>query len=127
MGKEADPAEAVVQGYNYDSFLRERIAGVDGSAAVDRPPPWIQTITGRGCDAVAGRDMLRKRQSSDLGTSSACMHAGPNLLASRTPDQAATGCGTRQRSLPTGGSGIGNAFQLMTPSLATPRTSRSGV
>src|SRR5512138_611828 len=80
-------------------------------------------MTGSGfADIVAGRHTLRVRQSSDFGTLSACTQAGPNRLVSFTPAQASTGCGTRQRRLPTGGAAYGMPFQLITLPAATPPT-----
>jgi hypothetical protein len=59
---------------------------------------------------------LRYRQSSLIGNSAAiaerafapglpaaCMQRGPKCVASRTPFQEATDCGSRQRKAPTGG------------------------
>src|SRR5215467_2231817 len=86
-------------------------------------PPWIQTITGSGfAEDLAGRQTLRVRQSSDFGTLSVCMQAGPKRLASFTPAHASTGCGTRQRRSPTGGAAYGIPFQLITLPAATPPT-----
>src|SRR5262249_34714105 len=86
-------------------------------------PPWIQTMTGSGFAAIlAGRQTLRVRQSSDFGTLSVCMQAGPKRLASFTPAQASTGLGTRQRRSPTGGAAYGIPFQLITAPAATPPT-----
>src|SRR5262245_14614804 len=79
-------------------------------------------MTGSGLDIAAGRQTLRVRQSSDFGTLSVCMQAGPNRLASFTPAQASTGWGTRQRRSPTGGAAYGMPFQLITPPAATPPT-----
>ena len=75
------------------------------------PPPWIQTITGRGRKLdVAGVYTFRYRQSSAVlvtGTPVATLpfwaQTLPGLLASLIPRQRAAGCGGRQRSGPTGG------------------------
>ena len=44
-----------------------------------------------------------------------CGGGGPNVTASRTPSQAATGCGAANRSAPTGGSANGMPRKTATP------------
>ncbi len=75
-----------------------------------KPPPWIQTITGRPSSAFcAGVQRFRFRQSSLLLVKTMsekigpCMQREPNSVASRTPCHAAAGRGACQRSSPTGG------------------------
>ncbi len=48
------------------------------------------------------------------------MQSGPYLLASRTPDHDAAGCGDCQRSSPTGGFANGTPLNAVTPSRVTP-------
>src|SRR5215831_4782967 len=52
------------------------------------------------------------------------MQRGPNSSALRTPLQFLTGCGSRQRKLPTGGWPNGIPLKLRTPSLAAAVDSR---
>ncbi len=78
-----------------------------------KPPPWIQTSTGRRAPSRPGVKTLSVRQSSpglrpealiQLKNGSAyCGAAGPERVASRTPAHGATGCGGRKRSGPDGG------------------------
>src|ERR1700733_983913 len=73
--------------------------------------------------------MLSTRQSSlglvvprgaaSLGSGN-CIQSWPYWVALRTPRQAATGCGGRQRRSPTGGAAQGNTLQGSTPSFAAP-------
>ena len=84
-------------------------------------------MTGRGCGTFVGRQTLSVRQSSDFGTLSVCMHAGPNLSAGRIPCQGFTGCGTRQRRFPIGGAAKGIPLKLMTLSVATPRNAPESI
>src|SRR3984957_598981 len=80
-------------------------------------------MTGNCLAEVAGRKTLIVRQASVFGTSSVvCGHSGPNFVASRTPLQCCAGCGSRQRSLPTGGAAKGIPLKLTTPPASTPRT-----
>src|SRR6266550_9619605 len=84
-----------------------------------KPPPKIQTITGRlRAAGPAGRQTFKYRQSSD-GSSAAgtagraaapgggpnrpCIQGGPNSAARRTPVHLGVGCGGRHRNSPTGG------------------------
>ena len=61
-------------------------------------------------DACEGVQMLRKRQSSLCAPTRAhgsvlvvaCGQAAPTSVAARTPVHFASGCGARQRRLPTG-------------------------
>src|SRR5580700_9990776 len=73
-----------------------------------------------------GVKTFRNRQSSDVlawpkGVAS-CGQCGANVVASRTPDQLAAGCGGCQRSAPTGGAAYGMPRNSSTAPLATPRT-----
>src|SRR5690606_36010398 len=80
--------------------------------------------------APVGRHKLRNRQSSDVFSlivpvvrgQPACAQSAQNLLASRTPSHAATGCGGRQRYSPTGAAAYGIPLKLSTLSSVTPRT-----
>src|SRR5512135_851871 len=77
-----------------------------------KAPPWIHTMTGSFAPgaAAAGRHRLTNRQSSEdvfemgaePGGKAACAQSAPNLLASRSPFHAGTGCVGRQRLAPTG-------------------------
>ncbi len=114
MRKEAERAEAVVDGDHDDAVLAsQRLAGIQGHEPdpETKEPPWIQTITGsRSPGEPAGVQTFRYRQSSLVRptpsgpmAAASCGHEGPYAAHSRTPSQAATGCGGRQRRSPTGG------------------------
>src|SRR3984957_7876336 len=75
---------------------------------------------------LPGVKTFRKRQFSDVLAcpkgDAGCGQCGANLVASRTPDQLAVGCGGRHRSAPTGGAAYGMPRNSSTAPLATPRT-----
>src|SRR6202044_291398 len=75
---------------------------------------------------LPGVKTFRKRQFSDVLAcpkgDAGCGQCGANLVASRTPDQLAAGCGGRHRSAPTGGAAYGMPRNSSTAPLATPRT-----
>src|SRR5580692_4941116 len=79
-----------------------------------RAVPWLGVKT------------FRNRQSSDVLAwpkgEATCGQCGANVVASRTPDQLAAGCGGCQRSAPTGGAAYGMPRNSSTAPLATPRT-----
>src|ERR1700683_2864461 len=97
-----------------------------------------------GCLALAepaAGQTLRKRQSSLIfggvavgfaPRKAACMHIAPNSSAFRTPSQGTAGCGSRQRSFPTGGAAYGMPRKTRTepsdpPTPETkPESSRTG-
>src|SRR5690606_37903294 len=97
-----------------------------------KPPPWIHTITGKSApgSAPAGFHKLRYRQSSEEPSDTdpgapphpAWAQVGPNSLPSRTPSQAATGCGGRHRNAPTGGAAYGLPLKLETSPPVVPPT-----
>src|SRR4051794_21400206 len=80
--------------------------GVDPAPAV-KPPPWIQTITGRP-PSSDGVQMLSERQSSPVGICPApsivssgdgfCGAIAPKAVASSTPSHGSTGCGGWNRA-----------------------------
>src|SRR5579859_1580925 len=94
----------------------------------EKPPPWIQNITGRLLllSALAGAYTFKNKQSS-LGPSSwkiissktlFCAQCGAYLVASRSPFHFAAGCGAFHRNSPTGGAAYGKPSQARTlPSL----------
>ena len=85
-------------------------------------------MTGRRSSAVlAGVQMFRYRQSSLVAGGFSpgietpfCMHAGANEMAWRVPFQGTTGCGSRQRSSPTGGAANGTPIYIVRASFVTP-------
>src|SRR5579862_9076956 len=78
------------------------------------PPPCTQTSTGTGfCGCSSGVQTLRYRHASSVAIFripsisgsqglGICGHAGPHLIASRTPRHLGGSCGARQRNSPTG-------------------------
>src|SRR5579864_9447175 len=71
-----------------------------------------------------GVKTFRNRQFSDVlarpNGPASCGQCGANVVASRTPDQLAAGCGGCQRSAPTGGAAYGMPRISSTAPLATP-------
>src|SRR6059036_3256116 len=98
------------------------------------PPPWIHTITGRPAAPGSGVHTLRLRQSSPttsglkylvrsgLGSSVGCGQPAPDVVASRTPDHGAGGCGGRNRLAPNGGAAYGMPLNAVTPFALSART-----
>src|SRR5438477_9666356 len=96
-----------------------------------KAPPWIQTITGTFVPgaAPAGRHTFRNKQSSEdvgeipaeSGGKAACGQSAPNVVASRSPCHATTGCVGRQRYSPTGAPPYGIPLKLDTAPSVTPR------
>ncbi len=56
-----------------------------------------------------------------------CVQAGARFVASRSPFQGADGCGSCQRSSPTGGAAYGILWNFRTPSTVEPRTAPPSV
>jgi hypothetical protein len=104
--------------------------GTDDDPLV-KPPPWIHTITGRFAASQAGVCTLSVRQSSlQSGTRppparlsmapGTCGATGPNRVASRTPDHAATGCGAPNRPAPIGVAAYGMPANSSAPPRSRP-------
>ena len=82
-----------------------------------KPPPWIQTRTGRPAPSSPGVQTFSVRQSSSIGPTSKgsagpsalelCQADDPKRVASRRPDQGGSGAGGRKRRGPTGGAAYG--------------------
>src|SRR5215213_3750100 len=97
-----------------------------------RPPPWMNTKTGRRAPAgrPLGRRMLRNRQFSFPVSAPLPPRTGqllPYRVASRTPGQAAAGWGGAQRRVPTGGAAYGMPKKLSMPPPVVPRTAPRSV
>src|SRR6266566_10149082 len=104
---------------------------------ITKAPPWIHTMTGSFAPgaAPAGRHTLTNRQSSEdvgeipaeSGGKAACGQSAPNVVASRSPCHATTGCVGRQRYSPTGAPAYGIPLKLDTSPSVTPRTTPEAV
>src|SRR6266496_1621882 len=98
-----------------------------------RPPPWMNTCTGRLSRAVvpAGRHTLMTRQSSVslrgpfvLGRTG---HGFPNWVTSRTPVHVAADCGGHHRNAPVGAAAYGMPRKRSPPPVTAPRTAPRSV
>src|SRR5215831_16792462 len=117
------------------SRLNERPSyqGLTGEPAA-KPPPWIQTMTGRRRPGSPGAGVKTltfsvsspgTHGSGNLGSrpSSRRWGVAPGWVASRTPLHGCGGCGAANRRTPTGAAAYGIPRKTAPPLFQVPRTS----
>ena len=112
MGKEAEPAEAIIHRHEDDALPREpgavveagRAGAVEEAAAVNphhhRQPGASWSV---GVHTLSVRQSSLNSPGAGVKGTRVCMQEWPKAVALRVPCHGVAGCGGRQRSAPTGG------------------------